>query len=424
MAVPSIENIAGVVAGAGARHIVVEAGRCVEVRHRAAQCGACMDTCPEGAITVKDNRITLQPELCLGCGSCASECPTQALRTVQPSESDLIMFVDTVADEVFGKLAESDADKEPVLEFACEHAHPSSADARIIVPALPYVDEAVLVHAAASGFDRIVLTSCNDARCMKPTLAAVPDILATVRPLLAAAGSACTISLRREKPPAQNEEDSKATRKHARKPTPRSTANGSETQVNTVTGTTTVGHREYSRRGMLSDMASQASTIVAETAAAELRDRLGQQPEQPSLRQTLTDGTGKMRKFDMPRAESLLNDLYVLNPEPTGPLNVRGFAQVEVNAQACTRCGMCMNFCTTGALEGEAAPIGSNPFGAWRPAGLQNEEPEVKGSLTFRISDCVGCHLCEVACPLRCLHVNDEVDASTIFELEPIDLLA
>ena len=379
-----------------------------------------METCPEGAILVRDNRITIQPELCIGCGSCASECPTQALRTVAPSSIELAGFVDQVADHVFGQMA-ADADApEPVLEFACEHAQPSSASARIVVPALPYVDESVLVHAAACGFQKIALTTCNQARCTKPTMAAVPDILATARALLAAAGTDCRITLRREKPPAEGE-DAPARGKRAHRQAPR--ASGSQTSAHS--GPVTVGHTEYSRRGMLSDMASQAQTIVAETAAAEMRERLGVRDEPPSLRQTLTDGTGNMLKFEMPRAMSLLDDLYVLNPEPEGTLNTRGFARVEVNAQACRRCAMCARFCPTGALQGEAVPIGNDSaFGAWGMFGSTRDENAPQGSLTWRMSDCVGCHLCEFTCPLRCLSVHDEVDAAGIFELEPIDLLA
>ena len=379
-----------------------------------------METCPESAILVRDNRITIQPELCIGCGSCASECPTQALRTIAPSASELVGFVDEVADRVLGQMASDPDAPEPMLEFACEHAQPSSAAARIVVPALPYVDESVLVHAAARGFRRIALTTCNQARCTKPTMAAVPDILVTARALLEAAGSDCRITLRREKPPAEDE-DAPARGKRPRKQASRSGVS----QTGIQAGPMTVGRTEYSRRGMLSDMASQAQTIVAETAAAEMRERLGVRDELPSLRQTLTDGTGNMLKFEMPRAMSLLDDLYALNPEPKGMLNTRGFARVEVNAEACRRCAMCARFCPTGALQGEAVPIGgTSAFGAWGTFGGSQDENPPQGSLTWRMSDCVGCHLCEFTCPLHCLRVHDEVDAADIFELEPIDLLA
>jgi len=431
---PSIENIAGVIGGStGVRHIVVEPGRCTEVRHRMARCHACIETCPEGAIDVRDNRITIAPELCIGCGSCASECPTEALRTVNPTRQELADFVDMVADQVFGpdsvhagswealanpdaRIAVStDADSKPYLEFACEHAVPSNAAARIVVPALPYVDETVLLHAAARGFETIALTCCNGPQCMKPTLAAVPDTLETARSLLAVAGIECKISLRRQKPPAEGEDTAKRKMGFNRKPAAAAPA-GQATVA-------TSGSGEYSRRGMLSDMASQATTIVAETAAIEIRERLGMQEEAPTIRQVLTDGNGNMRKFPMPHKESLLMDLFTLNPEPAAPVATRGFARVTVNADACRRCAMCANFCTTGALQGEAVPIGQTNFGAWRPAGLKNEEPQVEGSLTFNPTECVGCHLCEFACPLRCLKVEDELDPSELFELAPIDLL-
>lgn len=419
---PSLENIAGVVGGAGARHIVVEAGRCVEVRHRMARCSKCVDTCPEEAITVRENRITIQPELCIGCGSCASTCPTQALRTTAPSREDLITFVDTVAEQVFAAIDEDGGETGTSLEFACEHATPGNCAARIVVPALPYVDESVLMHAAAMGFQSIALTSCNQGSCMKPTLAAMPDVLQAARALLAATGTDCAISLRRQKPRPEGEDGKgKAAQRGARRGGTRPAG-----QAQPI-GPTTVGSREYSRRGMLSDMANQATTIVAETAALELRDRLGVQEQEASLRQTLTDGRGNMLKFAMPRAESLLDDLYMLNPEPEGTLSVRGFTRPGVNAAACTRCSMCARFCPTGALECDEAPIGSMINGSWSHFddpwnSNRNSVPE--GSLTFRISDCVGCRLCETACPLRCLKVCDEIDASTIFELEPMDLLA
>jgi ferredoxin len=393
-----------------------------------ARCHACVDVCPEQAVSVIDNQLAIQAELCIGCGSCASECPTQALRTVQPSGEDLISFVDAVADEVFGRLPDSPAaagQAEPLLEFACEHVPESTAAARIVVPALPYVDESVIVHAAARGFNAIAMTTCNQTRCAKPTIAAVPDILETARTLLAAAGSACTVVLRRQKPAPQAEEPN-AAGKHDRKRHATAAPSPSPRQARVSADTMTVGANEYSRRGMLSDMASQATTIVAETAAAEMRERLGAAKEAPNLRQTLTDGKGNMRKFPMPRMERLLDDLYALNPSPAGIVDARGFARVEVNADACRRCAMCANFCPTGALQGEAVPIGSNVFGMWDAPGFGShaDMQGISGSLTYRTSDCVGCRLCEFTCPLHCLTVHDEVDAATIFDLEPVDLLA
>lgn len=433
---PSIENIAGVVGGAASRHIVIEPGRCTEVRHRRARCHACVETCPEGAVTVVDNRLSIAPELCIGCGSCASECPTGALSITGPSRDDLLGFVDTVADQVLGEgsvhassweaamnpdLAPKPAaaGTAPYLEFACGHATPGNAAARIVVPALPYVDEAVLLHAVARGFERIALTTCNDPNCLKPTLEAVPDILATARALVAWAGVECKISLRRQKPPEPDGDAGK--RKAVRSQAARGAARGNQA---TITASASTGSGDYSRRGMLSNMASQAGTIVAETAALEIHERLGMPEQAPTIRQVLTDGAGNMVKFAMPHKESLLMDLFTLNPEPEGALEARGFARVEVHAQACRRCAMCVRFCTTGALQGEEVPIGQNSFGMWRPPGLKDDGPQTGGSLTFTPTACIGCHLCEFTCPLNCLRVSDAVDAAEAFQIDPIDLLA
>lgn len=42
-------------------------------------CGACADTCPNGAITVADGAWKLNTEACIGCGACASGCPAEAI---------------------------------------------------------------------------------------------------------------------------------------------------------------------------------------------------------------------------------------------------------------------------------------------------------------------------------------------------------
>lgn len=409
---PSIENITGAIAAAGLRHIVVEAGRCTEVRHRMARCHACVDTCPEGAIDVRENRIIIQPELCVGCGSCANECPTQALRTAGPSREELVALVEQAAEMAF---ADGTPEDGASLEFACEHATPGNASARIVVPALPYVDESVVLRAAALGFDAVALTSCNDGGCIKPALAAIPDMLATARALLAAAECPCKVTLRREKPRPEPEDGKGAKRGFGR-------TQRISTRTTTTLDTTQAGH-DSSRRGALAELAMQTRTIVAETAAAELRDRMGTPEAAPNLRQTLTDGQGNFLKFDMPRARDILDDLYVMNPEPKGTINARGFALVKVNADACTRCAMCAKFCTTGALQGESAPIGALFTGGWHTQDPRASEGN-PGSLTYRPSDCVGCHLCEFTCPVHCLHVEDEIPAESIFELEPIDLLS
>jgi ferredoxin len=42
-------------------------------------CGACVDVCPEGAITVDDVAV-IDEKKCLDCGACVDECPNSAIK--------------------------------------------------------------------------------------------------------------------------------------------------------------------------------------------------------------------------------------------------------------------------------------------------------------------------------------------------------
>ncbi len=41
-------------------------------------CGACMDECPEGAISEGDI-YSIDPEICNDCGNCADVCPVECI---------------------------------------------------------------------------------------------------------------------------------------------------------------------------------------------------------------------------------------------------------------------------------------------------------------------------------------------------------
>ena len=42
-------------------------------------CAACVDECPEGAISEGDDIYTIDPELCTDCGTCVDSCPNEAI---------------------------------------------------------------------------------------------------------------------------------------------------------------------------------------------------------------------------------------------------------------------------------------------------------------------------------------------------------
>jgi len=51
-------------------------------------CGACLDVCQFGAITLDNDLCFVDPEVCVGCGLCISVCPDRALELVRRPEDD------------------------------------------------------------------------------------------------------------------------------------------------------------------------------------------------------------------------------------------------------------------------------------------------------------------------------------------------
>ena len=42
-------------------------------------CGACVDVCPQGAITVDADVAVIDAAACVDCGACVDECPSAAI---------------------------------------------------------------------------------------------------------------------------------------------------------------------------------------------------------------------------------------------------------------------------------------------------------------------------------------------------------
>jgi Fe-S-cluster-containing hydrogenase component 2 len=42
-------------------------------------CGDCVDSCPTGAIEMKESKATIDTEQCADCAACVDSCPKQAI---------------------------------------------------------------------------------------------------------------------------------------------------------------------------------------------------------------------------------------------------------------------------------------------------------------------------------------------------------
>lgn len=64
---------------------------CAHARSDITGCTACIDVCSTGAITSlrKENRVAIEPHLCMGCGGCATVCPSGAMTYAYPRVADV-----------------------------------------------------------------------------------------------------------------------------------------------------------------------------------------------------------------------------------------------------------------------------------------------------------------------------------------------
>ncbi len=64
---------------------------CAHARSTITGCTQCIDVCSTGAISsvLKENRVAIEPHLCMGCGGCATVCPSGAMTYAYPRVADV-----------------------------------------------------------------------------------------------------------------------------------------------------------------------------------------------------------------------------------------------------------------------------------------------------------------------------------------------
>ena len=126
--------------------------QCVQSRHQKAECTLCAENCPTGAITW-DNPELINAGTCTGCGTCAAVCPTGVFEALGPTDADLQLWIE--------KLAETTL----TIAFACPRTTEKDSPGLIRIPCVGRIDTSVLIGAAAAGIQSIELVDGECASC-------------------------------------------------------------------------------------------------------------------------------------------------------------------------------------------------------------------------------------------------------------------
>ena len=55
-------------------------------------CKSCVEVCPVDAFKEGDNRVVVDPDICIDCGACIAECPEAAISSSDEAEEKWIQF--------------------------------------------------------------------------------------------------------------------------------------------------------------------------------------------------------------------------------------------------------------------------------------------------------------------------------------------
>lgn len=397
--------------------------RCLPERDLGSTCSRCAEACPTDAIVVGADRSAadapatafgsvtkdgltgprIDDEACVRCGRCVTACPTAALVAVAPFDDDTLLDktagagaaacahanraeTNGVAGEgakAAAKLGEGDGDggregagthggepsgkRTPVAGFACERAARTGridAERTVTLPCLGWVNEALIVHLACSGAQRIALltapcTSCEHA-------AAVVDLPRTVN---AAQRILDTWNID-------------------------ATASIAETidDVSAADDEEAIG--EVSRRGLFSQARSALADAAADAASAHVAALVGQRAADTTA---LEPDRCRWQMLDDLHATGLPDSATVV-PRCLAP-------RVSIHVEQCSGCALCAGFCPTQALHKVGKVTGGRTL------------------LEFDPALCRDCGTCEDTCRYEALSREESLTVSQLFALEPHELL-
>ncbi|MBI5568149.1 MAG: 4Fe-4S binding protein [Chloroflexi bacterium] len=318
--------------------LIVNADRCLNARYKNAGCQICADACPVDAIHLNDQQVRLEAETCARCGACVWQCPTEVFTQPQASKSKLRETLQTVgAVPVELRCPQHTGNTTPIPDVTIIQQPQCLAD----------LSPSRLIGFAA---DRHVWL--NDQACAKcPLKEAQASIMRAVND---------------------------ANRWRA--------AFNQSRQIHLLT---TDGNRfARPRTAPMLDSANPPSDrraffsffkkALVETGAAVVSEQASTNDQPVPVSQRLP------QRFPRER-QNLLTVLSQLGQPQDVPL---GLANVLIEFEKCTACGLCAKFCPTGSIRFQA--------------------DEQRFDLDFIPAACLDCNICVRACPTQAITLTHD----------------
>lgn len=367
--------------------------RCLPERDLGSSCARCAEACPVDAIAVGAARgegdasataygsVTkdgptgprIEDEACVRCGRCITACPTAALLAIAPLDDDALLDASAQAgaaaraNAAEGAAQEEEApeDAEPSCAgFVCERAVRGGAridaERTVTLPCLAWVDEALIVHMACAGAQRIALLTAPCASCEHAAAVdALPQAADAAQRILDTWQLDAVVSIvdAVDDVAAPDDEDAAG---------------------------------EVSRRGLFSQARSALVEAATDAASAQIDALVGR------------------RAADVPAPEpdrrrwQLLDDLHAAGLPSGDAVVPRALApRVDIDPERCSGCALCAGFCPTQALRKAGKAAGGRTL------------------LEFDAALCRDCGTCTDTCRYVAISREETLTVSELFALEP-----
>lgn len=337
---PSLESLTRIMAPGP---VTISPRQCTRNRHQVSSCRKCLDICPAGCLSSLEE-IALDEDRCHGCGLCAGVCTAGVFNVREPAWEHLVS-------RVKGKEA---------VEIRCGRASRGSArtpeSITVESRCLGWITFDHLADLAFSGIHSITLVAASCDGC---GMAAVGDLLcqtvAGTKEAFANTGLTADIrfSVSQAKDPQEEQE----------KVSPGPT---------------------ISRRELFSFWKRKSVESAIEIASEYVRE-LPDDPKRlpylvPRRRMRWVSGLRTWADSSRQGASSRLDSARLTDL----PLSKK-----TIDSTSCIGCGMCTNFCPSGALrKGDFVSTGENP-------GIQ--------VITHEPARCLACGLCHELCPQKAI---------------------